>query len=248
MADTIETARELAKNKRTEIADNYYSFNISAPSTEAEFDDALGTVMQFLLFGSKWDPVAIKDKRALKRIPILQDIPLICYVRDCPYANKCVVLRNVLPQDEVGLFGTECRADKLYAAETFSALIQDLEVAPENTVDLLNVASLVRLMIIQRRIDWSIALDGLTLREVATIDQRSGQAYTKMSSHPLLKEAERIQKQISVLQTQLMANRKERMNFAASVGKSTDVLKQLLTGKFNPALEVDEENLDVSNI
>jgi len=245
MEKDSDNGRELVKADRKEITQNYYSFNIAAPATDEEFDDALGTVMQYLLFGSKWDPVAITDKRVLSKIPIIQDIPLRCEVRDCPYAAKCPLLRKARPQEEAGLMGTDCRADKLYAAELFSTLIQDLEVGPENTVDLINVASLVRLMVIQRRIDWAIALDGIELREVSAIDQRSGQAYLKLTSHPLLKEMERLQKQISVLQTQLMANRKERLNYAASIGKGGDLIKNLLTTKLNPTIELVEEEESV---
>ncbi len=235
--------------EKTNEADNldqlYQNFNLSQPAAEEEFTSALDSVAKFLLFGTSWEDATIS-----KKVPMLSDMPLVCKVHSCPFASKCAVLKNTPKGKEGDLLGTDCRAEKLFGVEQFSALVKELHVNPEQTVDVINVTSLVRLLIIKRRMDLYLSIEGMIYDEIGTVNQRTGQAYGKKTLHPLFKEYDKVEKQIHALQAQLMASRKDRASLAATVGKHADVLKDLFQGKMNkpePApieAEFEEFNLD----
>jgi hypothetical protein len=208
------------------------------PLKETDFEDSVDMLAQYLLFGTKWETVITNDPKARRKVPILGDVPLVCKAEDCPYAQKCPVLREIkVSADRLKLVGTECRADKIYAIEEFAAFVQDLQIDPEQTTDIINVASLIRLLILKRRIDWTLAIEGIMDKEPGVIDQRTGQVYFKRVVHPLLKVSESLEKQIAALQKQLMADRQARAALAASLGKGSDILKDLFSN--SKILEAD---------
>ncbi len=227
------------RNKK-EIRALAETIDFTDPVTEDEFEDAVDVLAQFLLFGTKWESVILKDPKARRRVPIISDIPLICKADDCVYAKKCPILKGIKKQnDKLKLIGTECRADRLYAIQEFTAFVRDLQIDPEQTTDIINVASLVRLLIIKRRIDWQIAIDGIMDKEPGVVDPRTGQVYFRNVVHPLLKTSESITKQMQMLQKQLMADRQARAALASALGqRGSDVLKNLFSGNFD-ALEAD---------
>lgn len=210
------------------------------PITEDEFEDAIDLLSQYLLFGTKWESLILKDAKIRRKVPILGDIPLMCKADACPYALKCPILKN-LPKlaDRMALEGTECRADKIYAVEEFAAFVRDLQIDPDQTTDIINVASLIRILILKRRIDWTLAIEGIMDKEPGVIDQRSGKVYFRSVVHPLIKVQESLGKQLSQLQKQLMADRQARAALAASLGKGSNVIKDLFSGSI---LGLEQDN------
>jgi hypothetical protein len=207
--------------------------DLTAASSEEEFEEAIDLLAQCLLFETPWQESFKDNPRIRRKIAILEDVPLVCRAMDCPYAQRCPIMKALETDAErVALVGTPCRADKIYAVEQFAAFVKELQIEPEQTTDIVNVASLVRLMLYKRRIDWTLAIEGLIDREPRVIDQKSGQVYYTKVVHPLIKVSEQIEKQISQLHKQLMADRQSRAALAATMGRSSvDILHGLFTGK-----------------
>jgi hypothetical protein len=227
------------KDKITEVLDKLF---YADPISDNDFEDQMDLLAQYLLFGTKWESIITKNPKLRRKVPILGDIPLVCKATDCPYATKCPVLKGIpVNADKLKLVGTECRADKIYAVESFADFVKDLQIDPEQTTDIINVASIIRLLILKRRIDWTLAIEGIMDKEPGVIDQRTGQVYFRNVVHPLLKVSESLEKQIAVLQKQLMADRQARAALAASMGKGADILKELFS---NPKMLEDTNPLD----
>lgn len=217
------------RNRKEALDEVFKKVYLSDPLSEKEFESALDLLAQYLLFETKWEVDIVKNPKK-RKVPILDDIPLICKANECLYADKCPVLKSIPKNsDRLKLVGTECRADRIYALEAFADFIKELQIDVDNTTDIINVASLVRNLILKRRIDWTLAIEGIMHKEPGVIDQRTGQVYWKAVVHPLLKVSEALEKQIAVLQKQLMADRQARASFAASLGKGNDILKELFS-------------------
>ena len=225
-------------NNKDKINNLLNKLHDSSPINQTDFEDSIDTLAQYLLFGTKWETVINNNPKARRKVPIIGDVPLVCKADDCPYAAKCPILKEIkLPTDRLKLVGEECRADKIYAIEEFAAFVQDLQIDPEQTTDIINVASLIRLLILKRRIDWTLAIEGIMDKEPGVIDQRTGQVYIKKVVHPLFKVSESLEKQIAALQKQLMADRQARAALAATLGKGSDILKDLFSN--SKILEAD---------
>lgn len=210
--------------------------------SEEEFEQAIEELTNSLLFDAEWTSVI--EKRV---VPIIGDIPLVCKADTCPYAQKCPIIKNMNAFERRRLIDSNCRADRIYAAEQFTAWVKELRVTPDQTSDIVNVATLVRYLIIQRRISWALAIDGLIETEVATVNQRTGQAYMKRTIHPLFKEMDKVDNQIQKLQKQLLADRQSKMAAAQAIGGGSDLLKELLTNR-NLALPVQSQETEYNFI
>jgi hypothetical protein len=236
---------EKVDNKHNDLAEVYQNFDLTDPCTEEEFDTTLNKVAKYLLFGTKWEP-----QSSVKKISVINDLPMICKGFACPLAAKCPVLKGMAKSSVPKIIGTDCRAEKIYGLEQFAAFIRELDISPEQTTDILNVTALVRCLIIKRRTDWHIAIEGLLNDEIAVVNQRTGQHYDKKVVHPLFKESEKLEKQIHALQSQLMASRKDRANLAATVGKNADILKKLFMGQVGnfKAMEAQDSFEDIIDV
>lgn len=218
-----------------EIKNQAESFDYAQPQNEVEFNKNLDLLLKYLLFETKWDSPTIRQSHLLDRIPHLQDLPLVCKAKECEYALKCPIMRKLNDrQQEATFIGTECRADKIFAVEQFVAFVKDLSIDPEQTTDVVDVANLIRLLILKRRIDWTLAVEGLTVNDPALIWQKDGTVHRRLEAHPLLRIGDGIEKQIQAAKKQLMAGRASRAEMAGMLGKSgVDILKDLWSGKLN---------------
>lgn len=203
-------------------------FSISSPQSLEEFDTAVDYLCALLLFGSKWETNMIRSPRLRREIPGLRDLPLVCKVQDCPYAKICPVLRE-MPKDQWRtLMDTPCRADVVYSTKLFADQVQSLDVGPEHSSDIISISSLIRYLIIQRRLDWELALRGMTEKRVDAINPVDGEVHWKYPPSELLKEMERVNKQIAVIQNQLAGTRRDRQAQQNTERTQQNILTQLL--------------------
>lgn len=218
----------LAVPDRGEIEVRARKFSIAAPQSLEEFETAVDYLCALLLFGSKWEQDAVRSPRLRRNIPGLQDLPMLCKAHECPYAQVCPVLREMPRAQWPKLVGTPCRADVVYSTKLFADQVQSLDVGPEHSSDIISISSLIRYLIIQRRLDWELALRGMTEKRVDGINPVDGEVYWKHTPSELLKEMERVNKQIAIIQNQLAGTRRDRQAQQNTERTQQNILTQIL--------------------
>jgi len=229
---------------RKDLAVRAQNFELVKPVSEAEFDLALDWLFNFLLFDVKsWQPELIKDPQLRRDLPILQSFPLFCKgegrPRDpddetdrgepgCRYFKVCPIMRALPPDKQRELVGAPCRVDKHEGVRNFTSQVKELGITPDETSAIIQVAQLVRLLVLQRRIDWEFALNDIMYNEVAGFNPITGQPAYEKRVNQLMKESRAIETQISRLQSQLLATRKDRAQVAQGLRPADNSIRNLL--------------------
>lgn len=213
--------------------------------TADEFELAVDYLCATLLFGTDWEKAFLDNPRLRKRIPSINDLPLVCQAEQCPYAKVCPVLKAMPQHKWDTLIDTRCRADQVYATEMFAEQIRSLRVQPKDTPDIVQVAAIVRFMLLSRRVDWELAIHGLVSDRVDAMDQKAITVYFYRSPSELLKEHERLTKLVGLLQGQLMSTRRDRAQLEAQNGNRvdggiSDMLRALRRDNSIPVEDVSE--------
>jgi len=231
LATTAPTLTKQADRKtRVQVIEEASRFDIAAPVSEEEFDTALDYVAQVLLFDTRWEEKVASKPYSKANIMVLGSLPMICSGTACVYSSVCPILKAMTTNSQrMKLVGTKCRVEKEKALEAFSSWIHELDIAPEDTTDLLNLSLMIRNVITLHRIDWTIAMNGMYEQKVGGIVQKTGQVFYNKELSQLHKLAQDITKQQQSLHSQLVASRRDRVNLAASTGKSMSVLQKLMT-------------------
>jgi hypothetical protein len=210
---------------------------LSRPMDDDIFDECLEGIAEFLLYGDMLD---WKTKK-LTTLSIYNDIPLECEAENCPYASRCPVLKALPKREWPALVGTRCRVERAYVLNSLTELIRDLNIRPQDSSDLVNLASLIRLMVLDRRIDLQIAMDGIMISDPAFANQRTGEVTNRQIVHPLIKEKTFIQKQVQQIQSALVASRRDRLSTMNQMKNSNSVLNKLL--EYGAKLSLEKQNV-----
>lgn len=204
------------------------NFSISNPRSAADFDTAVDYLCAMLLFGTLWEAELIKNPALRRTLPGLQHMPLTCHTRECPYAAVCPVLKDMPEERWQELEGTQCRADVVYSTKLFTDQIQSLDIGPQHSNDIISVSNLVRYMLIQRRLDWELSLNGMTDKRVDAINPLTGEVHYKRPPSEILREMERVNKQIILIQNSLASTRRDRQAQNNTERSQANILTQLL--------------------
>lgn len=200
---------------------------------EESFDD----YAQDLLFGAGWDFSPGDRFKVVKRLTVVTELPMTCKVKECPYYQKCGIMRGLEEGEQNKLEGTICREEREFAIRLFASLVRDLKISATDTTDILMALSLTRHHVMKRRLDWQIGIDGATINSPVAVDLRTNIVLSKPESHPLHKEVERLEKLINALYSQLLASRKEK---AQVNNQQSKVFEQLLSTLQSRQKKVDK--------
>lgn len=234
----------LERYEINKLVNEQTAFNISAPISEDEFEDSLQKLGSFLLSNTQWNNT-VRGRQTLKNLPIVSDVVLLCKGALCEYHDLCPIMKGMNSEDKERIVGTACRAERIYGVTLFSDLVRDLSIDPDQTIDLIDAANVVRLMIYRRRLDWMMNIQGISIEGIVAVDPINGSPYTETKGHPLLKEIERIDKMISNARKNLVASRKDRIQLATQLGKGQNVLKSLFSKA--DTIDVEAETLPPPN-
>jgi hypothetical protein len=224
-----------------------------------EFEQNLSWMFNFYLFEMQpWKKEIVDNPNIYEEIPVLKDFPLHCrgrgtrkkkkavdpvsgeeyeilteteeYEGGCRYYAVCPIMRKLKPEEQDQLIGESCRVDLAESVKIFTGQIRDLNVAPHETSSILTVAQITRLFILQRRIDWELALYDLVYDEVSGFNPITGMEAKERKTNQLLKDSKDITAQISKLQSQLLATRKDKIGAIGVLGNSAqnEALSNLL--------------------
>lgn len=195
---------------------NTTDIEVLAPEvTDEEFDHEIVAILQDTLHETEWND-KLTSSRNFKRLPGIAHIPLICKADECEFAAVCPIMRELKGdphelEKKEALRGTDCRVDRIESARIFSQWVRELQIKPGDTTDLLHVTSLVRLFILQRRVDWQLQMCGIMVDAVGGIMQKSERVIYQKVPNGLLKETKTIQDQINTLISQLNASRQDKI-------------------------------------
>lgn len=206
---------------------------IAKEVSEEEFDMYLVQILHESLALTSWSDKLSSSKR-FQKIPGLSHVPLICKTDNCEFASVCPIMRDLRgdPQEEekkAALYDKECRVDLIESAKLFSQWIRELEIKPEDTTDLLQVTSLVRYIILQRRIEWEIQMCGVMMESVAGVAANGTVVYQK-TPNALFKELATVQNMINSLTNQLSAARADKIKNKTAEDKLEQMLESLKEG------------------
>lgn len=208
---------------------------------EEQFDFRLIQFLIGLLRGTASDSPWIQYLQKEVNLTNLEDlafVPMICQSNvsedpknNCPYANVCPLMRKLRGDKEArkALVGTECRIEKARIVKLFASLVNNLNITPVQTTDLLALTKLVQSYILENRLIWELNMRGMIHDIPAVVSQKDGRVFYKPESNPAEKMLERIRKQIDNLNAQLLASRKDRAALANTMSKNPSFSK-LLTG------------------
>lgn len=248
--DEIQTHRRDLRSKA-------HAFELARPVTEEEFDQALDWVFNYLMFDvTTWQGELIQDPQLRRELPMLSSIPLYCRgrgepeVRDgeptgkfkngCRYYNVCPVMRKLKLKDQEELVGTPCRVDQYEGVKNFSAQAKEMHLTPGDMSSIITVAQITRLLIQLRRIDWELALHDIAYTEIAGFSPQGAPAYEKRVNQ-LGRESRAIETQISRLQSQMMATRKDRATLAGSFKQDNNPMLNLFKAAVKEDMRREQE-------
>jgi hypothetical protein len=218
---------------RTDLAKRAGEFNLAQPTSESEFDVALDWLFNHLMFDNKnWQNTLIHDPQLRRELPVLDSFPLLCKTSKCRYYEVCPIMKSMPKGDQNALKDSRCRMDRTEGVKIFTATIKELNVQPDSMTEIIQVARLVRLLVLQRRVDWELAINDISYEEVsAVVPAGEGEPWIKIYEkrvNQLMKEGERIEGQINKIYSQLLATRKDRAHVAVAGREKDNALKNLL--------------------
>jgi hypothetical protein len=158
--------------------------------------------------GEKW---SVSDVRAINdTLGLYKLLPMVCKASGCFWATQC-------PTAQYGFLfeGLKCPLEIGELYRTFVRYVRELNVGPDEHVDLTTIADLCRLDLQIKRIDQQIQVDGMMYEHVAGVIQgnahREGKAVKEKVAHPLLHEQGKMRKQRSEAYKELAIQRGQRL-------------------------------------
>ena len=204
-----------------------------------------------LVFEANWTDNAVNINRLNDIVPHVRHSSLICKGDECPFAAKCSVLRSLPQGMKKVIVGTDCREERIYGVKTFVEWINNLNVSPDETPELLNLAQLVSDLILLRRIKMELAVyahHGSLIQEKSA-NPKTGEIYdSKLVQHPLIDAEDRINKRIESLQKRLIASRKDKMDSMSKVKSTANFMDMMANAIAGKGFKEDEPATDAEYV
>lgn len=189
---------------------------------DASFEENLETNILPAL-GNSWTLENVK--KAFSHLPVLQTIPFVCKKETC----QCVKLGFITKEERESFEGKRCPVEVRYAMEVFAGYVNDLNVEPYQYVDLQHITELVRIDLLQRRVDMALSTEGIRTNEVGGIIQSIGEPVWQKREHELFQLQSRLRKDREAIYRQLMASRESKAKQAERAMKGASDAASLMS-------------------
>jgi hypothetical protein len=166
---------------------------------------------------------SIDDVRVINQgLGLYETIPMVCKGSDCFWATRCKTGPEFLFKD----FPCPIQVQEAYTH--FVDLVQELEVKPDDNVDMKMIADLVRIDMRIKAIDMQVAIEGQMTDVPHSLWQSRGEIKYAKGVHPLLAEQHKQRDARNKLYDKLIASREAKKKSEAMEGKKeADLLEAL---------------------
>jgi hypothetical protein len=132
---------------------------------------------------------------------IYDKLPMLCQGVGCFWAELCPTRPGFIYK------GMRCPLETIEVYRQFALLVRELEVSPEDHVDLNMIADLVRLDVLIKRCDMRIQTDGMMTEQVAGVAQKEGTPIYQLDMHQAIAMQDKLASRRDRIYKQLLASR-----------------------------------------
>jgi len=135
-------------------------------------------------------------------------LPMVCKSSDCPFATICIYEKAGIAPEGYG-----CPEEMIVIDQLVPALVRDLQVDPEDVVELDMIAEYIDAELQELRAQKELAIRGQIEESVTTVDPATGTAYYERKKSPSLSVKERAQRRKEQLRKAFLATREMRRKY-----------------------------------
>lgn len=162
----------------------------------------------------------VDDVRAINQSHgLYEKLPMVCRGNTCFWAKRCPTAPDFLFKD------FPCPLQIIEAYTRFVELVQELDVKPDDNVDLDFIADLVRIDLQMKELDMQMAIDGQMTDVPVGIVQKTGELRYAKGVNPAAGRQSALRKDRNDIYAKLIASRLDKAKKEAVEGKKeTDLL------------------------
>lgn len=180
----------------------------------------------------------VQDVKAVNTtFGLYKTLPMVCRAGDCFWASMCPTAPDFMFE------GLLCPLETREVFRTFVRYIQELEVEPEDHVDLSLIVDLVRIDLQLKRIDQQVQIEGMHVSHVAGVVQKTGEILREEIPHTLLTFQRGLRKDRSNIYKELLASREARKTIELKESRETKNFLDLISRVQKVALPNQEPKM-----
>lgn len=135
---------------------------------------------------------------------LYKSLPMICQASGCHWAGQCPSAPDFMFE------GRPCPLEMIQSFRLFRGYVREMEVRPDDSVDLDLIGELVRIQIQMQRIDQQLQVHGMLVNTIGGVNQKEGKALYEKTQHPLFTRQSQLREDRNRIHKSLIANRAEK--------------------------------------
>jgi hypothetical protein len=181
----------------------------------------------------------LKEVRSVNRtLSLYDDIPMLCQGSECHWAKLC-------PTATTGFqfLGVRCPYEIRTVFRLFVQYVRELEVAPEDGVDLSLVGDLIRIDIGIRRMDQQVQIQGQFIEKIGGVSQKDGVAFKEKQLNPLIDQQRKLRQERLAIYDKLLQTREAKRKVELAKGKTETNIVTFMTNLRKAAIHLHDSQI-----